>query len=198
MKGGANDMPVGGIGDIVMVPLVKAARDRGDLSSVRPFDRMTPTGVVWPDGSDMAVDAIIWCTGFRPSLNHLGGLGVVKGDGKVVVESQRSVKEPRLWLAGYGDRTGPGSATLMGAARTARDMAHAPPDIALSASSFGLDQRISTPSPGMSSGSRRIISAGSIATHPAVGRPSDRCRKIALPRPGTGGASLCPSTTITS
>lgn len=125
MKGGANDKPVGGIGDIVMVPPVKAGRDRGDLSSVRPFDRMTPTGVVWPNGSDMAVDAVIWCTGFRPALDHLGGLGVVEDDGKVVVGSQRSVKEPRLWLAGYGDWTGPGSATLMGAARTARDMAHA-------------------------------------------------------------------------
>ncbi len=125
MKDGANDMPVGGIGDIVMVPSVKSARDRGDLSSVRPFDRMTPSGVVWPDGSGMAVDAIIWCTGFRPALDHLGGLGVLEADGKVIVENQRSVKQPRLWLGGYGDWTGPGSATLMGAARTARVMANA-------------------------------------------------------------------------
>lgn len=123
MKGGANDMPVGGIGDIVMVPPVKAACDRGDLSSVRPFDRMTPTGVVWPDGSDMAVDAIIWCTGFRPALDHLSELGVVEGDGRVLLNGQRSIREPRLWLAGYGDWSGAGSATLMGAARTARDLA---------------------------------------------------------------------------
>lgn len=125
MKGGANDQPVGGIGDIVMVPPVKAARDRGDLSAVRPFDRMTPTGVVWPDGSDLAVDAIIWCTGFKPALDHLFGLGVVEYDGRVVLDGQRSIKESRLWLAGYGDWSGAGSATLMGAARTAREMAHA-------------------------------------------------------------------------
>lgn len=37
----------------------------------------------------------------------------------------RSVKQPHLWLAGYGDWTGPGSATLMGAARTARDLSAA-------------------------------------------------------------------------
>jgi len=123
MKGGPNDVPVGGIGNIVMVPPVKAARDRGDLSSVRPFDRMTPIGVVWPDGSDMAVDAIIWCTGFRPALNHLSELGVVEDDGRVLLNGQRSIKEPRLWLAGYGDWSGAGSATLMGAARTARDVA---------------------------------------------------------------------------
>lgn len=125
MKAGPGDTPVGGIGDIVMVPPVKAARDRGDLSSVRPFDRLTSEGVVWPDGSKMAVDAIIWCTGFRPALDHLHGLGVIEGDGRVLVEGQRSVKEQRLWLAGYGDWTGPGSATLMGAATTARDLANA-------------------------------------------------------------------------
>lgn len=122
MKAEPGDEPVGGIGDIVMVPPVKAARERGDLGSVRPFERMTATGVVWPDGSAMAVDAIIWCTGFQPALQHLRLLDVVEADGRVLVNGQRSVKEPRLWLAGYGDWCGPGSATLMGAARTARDL----------------------------------------------------------------------------
>jgi putative flavoprotein involved in K+ transport len=123
MKAGPSDTPVGGIGDIVMVPPVKAARERGDLASVRPFNRMTPGGVVWADGSEMAVDAVIWCTGFRPALDHLAPLGVVEDDGRVLVDGQRSIKEPHLWLAGYGDWCGPGSATLMGAARTARKLA---------------------------------------------------------------------------
>lgn len=125
MKAGPTDTPVGGIGDIVMVPPVKAARERGDLTTVRSFDRMTDTSVIWADGSEMAVDAIIWCTGFRPALNYLGTLGVLESDGRVLVKTQRSIKEPRLWLAGFGDWTGPGSATLMGAARTARDLASA-------------------------------------------------------------------------
>ena len=125
IKAGPGDTPVGGIGDIVMVPPVKAARDRGDLVTVRPFVRMTADGAVWPDGTDMSVDAINWCTGFRPALDHLRGLGVIESDGRVLVEGQRSIKEPRLWLAGYGDWTGLGSATLMGAARTARDLANA-------------------------------------------------------------------------
>lgn len=122
MKAGPSDTPVGGIGDIVMVPPVQEARDRGDLTSVRPFDRMTPDGVVWPDGSEMAVDAVIWCTGFWSALDHLDQLGVVESDGRVEVDKQHAIKEPRLWLAGYGDWTGAGSATLMGAARTARDL----------------------------------------------------------------------------
>lgn len=123
MKQGPSDTPVGGIGDIVMVPPVKEARARGDLQSVRPFMRMTTRGVIWLDGAEMAVDAIIWCTGFRPALDHLAKLGVVEGNGQVLVDGQRSIKEPRLWLGGYGDWTGPGSATLMGAARTARHLA---------------------------------------------------------------------------
>lgn len=122
MKAGPSDTPVGGIGDIVMVPPVKEARDRGDLTSVRPFERMIPNGVVWPDSTEMAVDAIIWCTGFRPALQHLTPLNVIEDGGRVEVDNQRAVKEPRLWLAGYGDWTGPGSATLMGAARTGRDL----------------------------------------------------------------------------
>lgn len=123
MKAGPSDVPVGGIGDIVMVPPVKDARDRGALSSVRPFLRMTPRGVCWADGTEEAFDAIIWCTGFRPALEHLRELVVVEQDGRVVVDNQRAIKAPRLWLAGYGDWTGAGSATLMGAARTARDLA---------------------------------------------------------------------------
>lgn len=122
MKSGPSDTPVGGIGDIVMVQPVKEARDRGDLTSVRPFERMTSNGVIWPDGAEMAVDAIIWCTGFRPALQHIAALGVIEENGRVEVDNQRAVRESRLWLAGYGDWTGPGSATLMGAAKTARDL----------------------------------------------------------------------------
>ncbi|MBX9614402.1 MAG: NAD(P)/FAD-dependent oxidoreductase [Caulobacteraceae bacterium] len=122
MKAPQAQTPVGGVGDIVVVPPVLEARARGDLGTVRPFREMTATGVIWPDGAEMSVDAVIWCTGFRPALDHLTGLGVVEPDGKVAVQGQRSIKEPRLWLAGYGDWTGPGSATLMGAARTARDL----------------------------------------------------------------------------
>lgn len=123
MKAGPSETAVGGIGDIVMVPPVREARARGDLGSVRPFERITAGGVVWPDGSEMAVDSIIWSTGFRPALDHLKSLGVVESDGRVLVDGQRSLEEPHLWLAGYGDWCGPGSATLMGAARTARDLA---------------------------------------------------------------------------
>lgn len=131
--------PPGGLGDIVMIPPVRAARDRGVLHAVRPFARFTRTGVVWAHGSQETVDAVIWCTGFGPALEHLRPLGVLEPDGKVAVEGTRSVAEPRLWLVGYGEWTGFASATLVGVMRgarqTGRDVEAALTPTALSASS---------------------------------------------------------------
>ncbi|AML51621.1 FAD-dependent oxidoreductase [Falsihalocynthiibacter arcticus] len=108
------------IGDIVIVPPVKAARERGDLKSVRPFRRFTKTGVVWGDGTEEEVDTVIWCTGFKPATDHLRSLGIVEADGRVQVNGQQSIEVPHVWLAGYGNWTGPASATLIGSARVAR------------------------------------------------------------------------------
>lgn len=115
------EQPVGGLGDIVMVPPVKEARERGVLNAVRPFTHFTSTGVIWPSGSETKVDSVIWCTGFAPALDHLVSLDIVGRDGKVAVNENRSVDVPALWLVGYGDWTGLGSATLIGVTRTARD-----------------------------------------------------------------------------
>ncbi|MEH6386646.1 ArsO family NAD(P)H-dependent flavin-containing monooxygenase [Pseudomonas profundi] len=112
--------PPGGLGDIVMVEPVIEARERGVLASQRPFQRFTRHGIVWEDGRRASVEAVIWCTGFRPALDHLAKLDIVEADGKVQVEGNRSVKQPNLWLVGYGDWTGTASATLIGVIRSAR------------------------------------------------------------------------------
>lgn len=112
----------GGLGDIVAVAPVREARTRGVLGSIRPFARLESGGAVWADGTCIAADAIIWCTGFRPALDHLASLGVVQLDGRVQVGPiGQSTAEPRLWLLGYGDWTGMASATLAGVTRAARD-----------------------------------------------------------------------------
>ena len=112
-----------GLGDVVQVPPVREAKEAGRLGDIRPpISRFTPTGIVWPDGTTEAVDAVIWCTGFRPALGFLDPLGVV-AEGRVTVEGTRSVAEPRLWLVGYGSWTGFASATLVGVGRSARDTA---------------------------------------------------------------------------
>jgi cation diffusion facilitator CzcD-associated flavoprotein CzcO len=108
------------LGDIVLVEPVREARERGVLRSVRPFTRFTERGVVWPDGAEERVDTVLWCTGFRPALEQLRGLGVLDATGHVAVHGTRAVREPRLWLLGYGEWTGYASATLIGVGRTAR------------------------------------------------------------------------------
>ena len=103
-----------------MVEPVKEARDRNGLPSRRMFERFTENGVVWSDGKEETIDAVIWCTGFKPALDFLEPLGVVTENGKVEVQRTHSVKEPRLWLVGYGNWTGFASATLIGVGRSAR------------------------------------------------------------------------------
>lgn len=119
-EGREPDVPKGDVNDIVMVPPVKEARARGVLEPVRPPVRFTETGVVWAGGSTEGIDAVIWCTGFRPALDHLASLGLVDDRGQVAVKGTRAVAEPRLWLVGYGEWTGFSSATLLGLMRTAR------------------------------------------------------------------------------
>jgi cation diffusion facilitator CzcD-associated flavoprotein CzcO len=113
--------PVGNLGHIVMVPSVKEARERGVLQSAGPFGRFTASGVAWPDGREMPADAVIWCTGFRPALDHLQPLDLVEPDGKVVTQGTRAGKIDGLWLVGYGNWTGFASATLIGVGRSARE-----------------------------------------------------------------------------
>ena len=123
IKAGRAPEPPRSLGDVVAVPPVRRARDAGRLTSVRMFVRMTPGGVVWADGREEAVDAVIWCTGFRPALAHLRPLGVAGDDGRVVTAGAagtRAAREPRLWLVGYGEWTGFASATLVGVGRSAR------------------------------------------------------------------------------
>jgi hypothetical protein len=108
------------LADVVQVPPVRDALRRGALVSRGPLARFTRSGVVWADGLEEGFDAVIWCTGFRPALDHLRPLGVVDADGRVRLEGTRSVVEPRLWLVGYGQWTGFASATLVGVGRSAR------------------------------------------------------------------------------
>lgn len=112
----------GTLANIVAVPSVREARERGVLKTVRPFQRFTETGVVWAPGHETRMDGVIWCTGFRPALDHLAPLGILEPNGRVEMNGYRAAREPNLWLAGYGDWTGFASATLIGAGRTARDI----------------------------------------------------------------------------
>lgn len=115
---------VASLGDIVAVPTVRDARDRGLLNAEPMFDRLTRTGVAW-DAPARQVDAdvIIWCTGFRPDLAYLAGLSLTRQDGHPVTDLElptRSSDHPGLFFLGYGDWCGPASATLIGVGPAAR------------------------------------------------------------------------------
>ena len=118
--GGGDSAGVMGLGDIVMVPSVREARERGVLCAEPMFDRLVREGVAWGDRV-VEADAVIWCTGFRPALSHLAPLGLRDASGRIETRGTQAVSEPRLHLLGYGDWTGPASATLIGVGRPARD-----------------------------------------------------------------------------
>lgn len=126
LRQGREHAGVGGLGDVVMVDSVREARDRGDLKAQPMFSRLSASGIVWPDGTALDTDAIIWCTGFRPALRHLRQLHLRGQDGLVSVDGASGTRadgQSRLHLVGYGDWTGPASATLLGVGRSARDTA---------------------------------------------------------------------------
>lgn len=89
----------------------------------RRVARLTARGIEWADGSHADADAVIRCTGFRPALPHLTPLGLRQARGHISTEGTHAVHEPRLHLLGYGDRTGPASATPIGVGRPAPDTA---------------------------------------------------------------------------
>lgn len=121
--GHADTGGVASLGDIVAVPPVRAARDAGLLHARPMFTRLTATGAAWADGTTAEADAVIWCTGFRPALAPFASLRLRNARGHIATAGTRTVDEPRLHLLGYGDWTGPASATLIGVGRPARDAA---------------------------------------------------------------------------
>lgn len=111
---------VEGLGDIVAVPPVREARDERGMRAVPMFERFTRTGIVWPDGTEQDLDAVIWCTGFRAALGPLESLDVPRTEGRVVTDGPVVEDVPGLYLVGYGDWVGAASATLIGVGQWAK------------------------------------------------------------------------------
>lgn len=118
--GNADPGGIAALGNIVMVSSVLDARHRGVLEARPMFDRLDPTGISWSDGTHHDADVVIWCTGFRPALTHLRPLALPLVDGHPRTVGTRATDQPGLHLVGYGDWTGPATATLIGVGRSAR------------------------------------------------------------------------------
>ncbi|MDZ7720862.1 MAG: ArsO family NAD(P)H-dependent flavin-containing monooxygenase [Balneolaceae bacterium] len=107
------------LSNIVQVESVKDGLKRDIYDAVRPFDSFYENGVVWQNGEKEGLDAVIWCTGFRPNIHHLQPINIMESN-HIKTENTRSLKEPNLWLVGYGNWTGFASATIYGVGKTAR------------------------------------------------------------------------------
>jgi NAD(P)H-nitrite reductase large subunit len=94
---------------------IRAMRERGVLERKPMFSEITETGVRWDDGTDLRADVILWCTGFRSSLDHLAPLMLREPNGGIVMTGRLATevaKQPRVHLVGYGP-----SASTIGANR---------------------------------------------------------------------------------
>lgn len=101
-----------------ITPAIEAMRARGVLERRAMFDEITETGVGWDDGTTLQADVILWCTGFRSSLDHLAPLMLREPNGGIVMTGRLATqvaKDPRIHLAGYGP-----SASTIGANRAGR------------------------------------------------------------------------------
>ncbi|WP_428956394.1 NAD(P)-binding domain-containing protein [Streptomyces sp. cg35] len=94
---------------------IREARANGVLDRLPMFDRITPTGVAWDDGREVAADVILWATGFRAAIDHLAPLKLREPGGGIRMEGTRAALDPRVHLVGYGP-----SASTIGANRAGR------------------------------------------------------------------------------
>ena len=98
-----------------VTPAIEAMRARGVLQRLPMFSEITEDGVRWGDGTFIGADVILWCTGFRSSLDHLAPLVLREPNGGIVMTGRLATqvaKDPRIHLVGYGP-----SASTIGANR---------------------------------------------------------------------------------
>ncbi|HEY4456196.1 MAG TPA: FAD-dependent oxidoreductase [Pseudonocardiaceae bacterium] len=98
---------------------VREAQANGVLDRLPMFERITPDGITWADGTHQPADIIFWNTGWRAELDHLRPLHLRGPGGGIVMDGTRVVAEPRLHLVGYGP-----SASTVGANRAGRAAVH--------------------------------------------------------------------------
>ena len=98
-----------------VTPAIQAMRARGVLNRLPMFSEIVEEGVRWPDGTVLRAEVILWCTGFRSSLDHLAPLMLREPEGGIVMTGRLATqvaRDPRIHLVGYGP-----SASTIGANR---------------------------------------------------------------------------------
>ncbi len=103
-------------------PQEQRAAELGAYRRQPMFAAIEPAGVRWADGRFEPADAIIWATGFRPSVGHLAPLHLREESGGIRLIARldqhtptTAARDPRIQLVGYGP-----SASTIGANRAGR------------------------------------------------------------------------------
>lgn len=100
---------------------IRAARRDGLLRWRPMFTAIDADGVTWDSGERLDVDVLLWCTGFRSSLDHLGPLHLRESGGGITMTGRLATTvaaDHRIQLLGYGP-----SASTIGANRAGREAA---------------------------------------------------------------------------
>ena len=90
------------------------------------FSETLEDGVRWSDGNVLRADVILWCTGFRSSLDHLAPLMLREPGGGMTMIGKwatQAAKDPRVHLVGYGSSASTIGANRAGAAAAKELMA---------------------------------------------------------------------------
>ena len=109
-----------------VTPAIEAMHARGVLHRLPMFSEIVEDGVRWPDGNTVPADVILWCTGFRSSLDHLAPLMLREANGGIVMTGRLATqvaKDPRIHLVGYGPSASTIGANRAGGAAAAELMA---------------------------------------------------------------------------
>jgi len=107
---------------LINTPKIEAMRERGVLNRLPLFSEITADGVRWADGREQQADTIVWCTGFRSSLDHLAPLMLQEPGGGITMTGRlatQAAKDPRVHLVGYGPSASTIGANRAGAAAAA-------------------------------------------------------------------------------
>jgi thioredoxin reductase len=109
-----------------VTPAVEAMQARGVLNRLPMFSEILEDGVRWSDGTVVRADVILWCTGFRSSLDHLAPLMLREPGGGITMTGKLATqvaKDPRVHLVGYGPSASTIGANRAGAAAARELMA---------------------------------------------------------------------------
>ena len=109
-----------------VTPAIEAMKARGVLNRLPMFSEILEDGVRWPDGTVQRADVILWCTGFRSSLDHLAPLMLREPGGGITMTGRLATqvaKDPRVHLVGYGPSASTIGANRAGAAAASELMA---------------------------------------------------------------------------